>query len=235
MKTIFKTSLLVIAVLFISSCTPKTTKKSETKDFDTIDCPEAEIIEKPKDINQDSILKKMGYNVSLDSIFVVSAKELRNNSIPDWVFKLKKLKKLAIMGMHCEYEHGDYGDYDIKGDCFKIQEIPPQIATLTKLTSLSLPSNDIQAIPIELTVLKNLKSIDLSDNPGLLNVNNIEKIVSLEFLSFYGCHLTEMPANIGNLKHLKELDLEGNLINKKEQIRIKRALPNCRIRFSQTQ
>jgi hypothetical protein len=44
-----------------------------------------------------------------------------------------------------------------------------------------------------------------------------------------------MPANIGNLKLLKELDLKGNFISPKEQIRIKKALPNCKIRFSQTQ
>jgi Leucine-rich repeat (LRR) protein len=229
MKTISKTSLFVIAVLFISSCTNKSTKISEIKDLDT-NCTETE--EKPNDINQDSIFKKMGFSVSLDSSFVISANELKSYSIPDWVFKLKNLKKLEIMGMYCEYEFGDYGAYSIKGDCFKIQEILPQIATLTELTSLSLPRNDIQTLPIELTALKNIKLIDLSDNPGLHNVNNIEKIVSLEFLSFYGCHLTEMPANIGNLKHLKELDLEGNSISIKEQIRIKKALPNCNITFS---
>lgn len=241
MKTILKTSLFVVAVLFMSSCTPKKTKTAETKGFDSIDClgKEDKLIkineEKPIIINEDSIFKQLGVRVFKDSSFIISAEELSSYSIPEWVFKMKKLKIIAINGMFCEYEFGNYGAYSIKGDCFKIEEISPQIKNLTKLTSLSLSNNDIRTLPIELTTLKNLKAIDFSDNPGLHDVATIEKIVSLEFLSFYGCHLTEMPTNIGNLKHLKELNLEGNSINEKEQIRIKKALPNCNIRFSQTQ
>jgi hypothetical protein len=235
MKKIINTILFLIAVLFISSCTHKKAKISETKDLDTIECPEIEVKEKPIIINEDSIFKQLGVRVFKDSSFIISAEELKSNTIPDWVFKIKKLKIIAINGMFPEYVHEDYGSYHIKDDCYRIQEIPSKIKELSTLTSLSLPDNDIQTIPIELSALKNLKVINLSDNPGLHNVNNIEKIVSLEFLSFYGCHLTEMPANIGNLKHLKELDLKSNFISIKEQIRIKRALPNCKIRFSQTQ
>nr|WP_315197686.1 leucine-rich repeat domain-containing protein [uncultured Flavobacterium sp.] len=231
MRTIFKITLFLVAVFFISSCTHKKTEISETKDLDTIECPEIVVKEKPIIINQDSIFKQLGVRVFKDSNFVFSAKELKSNSIPDWVFKMKMLKHISINGMFPEYIHEDYGAYHIKDDCYRIQEIPPQIKELSSLTSLSLFDNDIQTIPIELSTLKKLKIIDLSNNSGLENVDNIEKIASLEFLSFYGCHLTEMPANIGTLKHLKELDLQGNSINGKEQIRIKKALPNCKIRF----
>lgn len=233
MKTIFKITLLVVAVFLMSSCTPKKTKIPETEDLDTIVSIETK--EKPNIINQDSILIKFGVHINLDSSFVVSTSQLKSNSIPDWVFTIKKLKNLSIRGMCCEYEVGDYGAYDIKGDCFKIAAISSQIKELSKLTALSLPNNDIQTVPNELIALKNLKLIDLSNNPKLQNVDNLEKIVSLEFVSLSGCHLTEMPLNIGNLKHLKELDLIGNSINAKEQIRIKKALPNCNIRFSQAQ
>lgn len=241
MKTIFKIALFVIAVLFISSCNNKRTKISETKHLDSINClgKEDKLIkineDKPIIINKDSIFKQLGVRVFKDSNFIISAKELKSNTIPDWVFKMKKLKHLDIIGMFPEYVHEDYGAYHIKDYCYRIQEIPSQIKEISSLESLCLSSNDIQTIPIELSILKNLKAIDLSDNTGLHNVNNIEKIASLEFLSFYGCHLTQMPANIGNLKLLKELDLKGNFISPKEQIRIKKALPNCKIRFSQTQ
>lgn len=232
MKKIINTSLFVIAVFFISSCTHKKTKISETKDLDTIECPEIEVKEKPIIINEDSIFKQLGVRVYKDSSFIISAEELKSNSIPDWVFKMKRLKHIEIVGMFPEYVHEDYGSYHIKDDCYRIQEIPSTIKELSTLTSLSLPDNDIQTIPIELSALKTLKIIDLSGNEELDNVNNIEKIVNLEYLYLSRCHLTEMPANIGNLKHLKELDLEGNWINGMEQIRIKKALPNCKIKFS---
>jgi hypothetical protein len=233
MKTIFKITFLVVAVFLMSSCTPKKPKTAETKVLDTICCIETEV--QPNPINQDSILIKFGVHIDIDSSFVVSTSQLKSNSIPNWVFTMKKLKNLSIRGMRCEYEVGDYGAYCTKGDCFKIQEIPSQIKELSKLTALSLPNNDIQTLLVELITLKNLKQMDLSNNPKLQNVDNLEKILSLEFVSLSGCHLTEMPLNIGNLKHLKELDLEGNSIDEKEQTRIKKALPNCTIRFSQAQ
>ena len=232
MKTIFKITLFVVAVLFMSSCNSKNTKIPESKNSDTICCIEKE--ELPNTIIQNKILKELKVRVDLDSIFVVSTSKLKSNAIPDWVFKMKKLKNLSIKGMFCEFKIGDNGAYRIKGDCFKIATIPSKIKELSTLTSLSLPNNDIQTLPIELSTLKNLKLIDLSNNSELQDITAIEKLVNLEFLSLYGCHLTEMPPNIGNLKHLKELDLTGNLINEKEQIRIKKALPNCNIRFSQT-
>lgn len=217
----------------MSSCTPKKTKNAETEDLNAVRTIGTK--EKPITVNQDSILKQLGVHVQLDSSFVVSTSKLKSNAIPDWVFKMKKLKNLTITGMYPEYVHEDYGAYHRKDDCYRIQEIPSKIKSLTKLTSLSLPDNDIQSLPLELTSLKNLILIDLSNNPGLQDITAIEKIVNLEFLSLYRCHLTEMPPNIGNLKHLKELDLTGNSITEKEQIRIKKALPNCNIRFSQTQ
>lgn len=233
LKTIFNLTGFVVAVLFISSCTPKKTKIPETEDLDTIVSIEKD--EKPNTINQDSILKHLGVRVYFDSSLVLSTSKLKSNAIPDWVFKMKKLENLSIMGMYPEYVHEDYGAYHSKDDCYRIQEIPSKIKNLKKLTSLSLLFNDIKILPEELSALKNLKLFDLSNNSGLQDITVIEKLVNLELLSLSGCHLKEMPANIGNLKHLKELDLTGNSISKEEQIRIKKALPNCKIRFSQTQ
>ena len=229
MKTIFKLTLFVIAVLFISSCTPKKKTKAESNNLDSVISFEKE--EKTIIINQDSILKQFGVHVYSDSSLVISTSKLKSNSIPNWVFKMNNLKNLTIMGMYPEYVHEDYGAYHSKKDCYRIQEIPFKIKNLTKLNSLSLPDNDIQSLPVQFTALKNLKGIDLSSNPKLNDITVIEKLVSLEFLSLSGCLLTEMPPNIGALKHLKELDLTGNSITKKEQIRIKKALPNCNIRF----
>ena len=221
-----------MAVLSISSCTDKKTKISETKELDTIDCNCIEEEIKPQIINQDSILKQMGHSTLLDSSLVRSAESLSTISIPIWVFKMKNLKKLEIWGMDCKDTIENNCYHVILGDCFRILEIPSQIKEIPTLTSLRLPNNDILTIPIELATLKNLKEIDLSYNSGIDNVEIIEKIVSLEFLSLEGCQLTSMPANIGNLKHLKVLQLEGDYFKEEEKIRIKKALPNCKITFS---
>jgi len=84
-------------------------------------------------------------------------------------------------------------------------------------------------IPAELGSLPKLKCLDLSDNPGLSAVDNVTKIQGLEQLYLYGCALTSLPKNIGTLKKLKKLGLTGNNLPGAEQVRIKRALPNCEI------
>lgn len=160
---------------------------------------------------------------SQDTTYITTTRQLKSNKIPGSVFTMTSLKNLTITGMDC-----DYGDHI---HCWGIAEIPSQIKNLKHLTTLCLNVNAIQVIPIDLAELKELKSIDLSDNVALTSADNIEKIISLEYLSLYGCGLTRLPEKIGDLKNLKELGLIGNRIGKQEQKRIKEALPNCDIKF----
>jgi Leucine-rich repeat (LRR) protein len=157
-----------------------------------------------------------------DTVYYASTKQLRSNHIPDSVFQMTNLKHLAIQGMDC-----DYGDHE---HCWEISEIPIQVKNLKDLETLSLTVNSIDSIPIELTELK-LISIDFSDNAGFQNIDNITKIKSLQYLYLYGCGLTKLPGDIEELANLKELGLVGNSFDKGEQERIKKALPECRIRF----
>jgi Leucine-rich repeat (LRR) protein len=173
--------------------------------------------------SQNKTMPALGNRKNTDTLYSVSARDLKSNHIPDSVFEMTHLLNLQIIGMDC-----DYGDHT---SCFMIEEIPPQIKKLTALTSLSLTVNAIQALPIEMAELKHLKMLDLTDNAGLSNIDNIEKLDSLEYLQLNGCRLTKLPANIGNLKYLKELALVGNNIDATEQVRIKTALPHCIIQF----
>ena len=122
----------------------------------------------------------------------------------------------------------DYGD---RTNCWMIKEIPSDIKNLKKLMTLSLTLNAITTIPNELSNLKNLTLIDLTDNAGLTNINSLTKLPNLQYLYLYGCGLTKLPDNIGDFKNLKELGLVGNHLDKAEQTRIKKALPNCVIKF----
>lgn len=161
--------------------------------------------------------------LNLDTTYYKSTQQLKSNKIPDSVFQMIELRHLAISGMDC-----DYGDHL---NCWEINELPPQISNLKKMTTLRLTVNSISKIPVELAALKNLKLIDLSDNAGLVNFGGISQLSSLEYLYLYGCGLTKLPDNIGDFKNLKELGLVGNKLDKTEQARIKNALPNCVIKF----
>jgi hypothetical protein len=165
-----------------------------------------------------------------DTVYSVSTKELRCDKIPDSVFQMSNLRRLEIAGEDCDTHQFDKDGHDIT-QCWMITEIPGEIKKLQKLTTLRLTLNAIKTIPGELTQLKSLKSLDLTDNASLENIDNLTKMQNLESLFLYGCGLTKLPDEIGNLKNLKELGLVGNNLDKAEQLRVRKALPNCNIKF----
>lgn len=161
--------------------------------------------------------------VYADTIYFTSAKELKSNTIPNKILQMTELQNLSIYGMDC--------DNGKPTDCWQIKEIPSGIKNLKKLSFLQLQLNAIKTLPAELSELRNLVLLDLSDNAGLTNVDIIAKIPTLQYVFLYGCSLTKLPEDISNLKNLKELGLVGNNLNKAEQERIAKALPNCKINF----
>ncbi len=114
-----------------------------------------------------------------------------------------------------------------------IKEIPKKIGQLKKLVELSLPLNAIQKIPDEIKNLKNLKVIDLTDNSGITNIDNITTLTNLETLNLFGCGLTSLPKDIGNLEKLKQLGLTGNHLSDAELKRLQKIFPNCDIIYRQ--
>jgi hypothetical protein len=155
--------------------------------------------------------------------YVTSTRQLKSDKIPDSIFQMITLRRLTIIGGGCNGSTGN--------NCWMIREIPAQIANLQQLLLLELKANDLHTIPQELAYLPKLKTLDLSDNPALTNINPVTKLVNLEYLYLYGCGLQVLPADIGDLIRLKQLGLAGNRIGVAEQERIRQALPNCKIAF----
>jgi Leucine-rich repeat (LRR) protein len=123
-------------------------------------------------------------------------------------------------------------DYSPHPNCWMISEIPAKIKNLRELTSLRLTLTAISSIPFELTALKHLKLLDLTDGSlANCNLDNISGITSLEYLYLYGCGLSKLPADIGHLINLKELGLAGNNFAADEQARIRKSLPHCLVKF----
>lgn len=202
-----RNSLITGAILLSISCTSTTTDKT---------------------VNQTGFGKQL--NSDTTTVYCSSTAQLKSGHIPDSVFEMTNLRHLTIQGMDC-----DYKDTDDKGNnitkCWMITEIPSKIKNLKQLETLQLNVNAISKIPIELTELTNLKSLDLTDNTGLSDIDNIVKLENLEILSLNGCNISKLPDNIGQLKKLKSLGLAGNNISAAEKKRIKKALPNCEIYF----
>ena len=93
--------------------------------------------------------------------------------------------------------------------------IPPELGSLTHLTSLNLSGNDLNdPIPAELSGLASLKSLNLGGN-GLTGPvpSELGNLDDLEFLSLWGNDLAgPIPPELGNLADLTHLDLAYNEI-----------------------
>jgi Leucine-rich repeat (LRR) protein len=181
-----------------------------------------------KNISQRAVVVRD--NQDTTTFFSSSTEQLKSNQIPDHVFSMSHLKHLSITGMDCDYKEVDKDGNDITR-CWMIAEIPHAIINLKELESLQLNVHAIRTIPMELGDLKKLKSLDLTDNLNLSDVENVVRLENLEELGLNGCNLTKLPANIGQLKKLQSLGLSGNSIDEMEKKRIEKALPNCRVYF----
>jgi Leucine-rich repeat (LRR) protein len=167
-----------------------------------------------------------------DTAYITSTEELKSNKIPDSVFLMKMLKTLMIYGKDCDNggPHDDNKPNDgIK--CWMINEIPAAIGNLVNLDTLRLTLGLFGRLPKEVSNLKNLRFLDLTDS-YMTDIDNLMALKNLNQLLLYGCGLSKLPANIGNLNKLKFIGLVGNNLDSSEVRRIRRALPNCKVYYN---
>uniref|UniRef100_A0A2N9GRM5 Uncharacterized protein n=1 Tax=Fagus sylvatica TaxID=28930 RepID=A0A2N9GRM5_FAGSY len=77
---------------------------------------------------------------------------------------------------------------------------------MKELKVLSMPGMSFPSLPQSIQVLQNLRTLHL-EYCGLEDVSAIGALGKLEMLSFLGSKIKELPREIGNLGHLKLLDL----------------------------
>ncbi len=124
---------------------------------------------------------------------------LDNNQLlllPEGISGLKNLKILSFSGN-------------------QIHELPPNIKGLALLEELDWSDNGYIKNPgRDLTAFPLLKSIDCSNNSFLSSLSEgFGSLNRLEQVRMSHCNLTEVPASLGKLSALKNLDLEGNLLS----------------------
>jgi Leucine-rich repeat (LRR) protein len=164
----------------------------------------SDIQEALKNIEQASVLKIMNNS--------------KYSSFPEEIYKLQKLSKLSFTGSECDTRNPN---------CKNITQIPKGLERLSNLNELNLVMNNIKTITDEINALKNLKSLDLSNNPSI-NIDNLSN-PNLEILNLNGCNLQKLPKGLIKMKNLKKLGLENNYIDESLILQMKEELPNCEI------
>ena len=127
----------------------------------------------------------------------------RNNfySIPQVVFKFKKLEVLSIQG---------WGEFDNDTNHRSLKYVISEIGSLTNLEELNLERNTISELPPELVKLKSLKRLYLYENSLCDSaVKIICNLDSLETLDISANDLTSLPLSFSTLKKLKNLLIDN--------------------------
>ncbi len=114
-----------------------------------------------------------------------------------------------------------------------LTKVNNMVGAMKYLEELKLNKNYIKEVSFGLGSLKFLKKLHLKSNKLTSFPDPIMKLEKIEYLDLSNNKITALPENIGDLSTLKTLNLRGNAIEKKEQKRIQKALPNCTIYFSE--
>lgn len=142
--------------------------------------------------------------------------------IPSSVFELQQLRSLAVKGIHAQ-------DYYVIG--YHIFDIPPGIIQLQNLETLMLTGNAIWILPQELSELKKLQRIEISDNLYIKDISVLVRMPWLEEIRLVNCKLNSLPAGMEQMHKLKLLDVRNNNIPFGEITALQKALPKCEILY----
>jgi hypothetical protein len=140
----------------------------------------------------------------------VEVLRLNNNHLKKYPEKIKQFFNLR------ELELSNYEDYsmDDEGSENIINTIPSVISDLNKLKILKLERVNLESIPEEIGLLKNLEVLYLGNNEHLTKTpSNIGELSNLKELHLNNIGLDSIPEWISDLENLEILYLNGNNIS----------------------
>lgn len=92
-------------------------------------------------------------------------------------------------------------------------EIPKEISVLINLRELDLSSNDLEIFPKEIYHLTNLEELDLGNNLLTEISEGISRLLKLKVLNLSENQLTEVSKELGEIKNLEKLYLTNNFLS----------------------
>lgn len=98
-----------------------------------------------------------------------------------------------------------------------LSKVPSYVFSQIAIETLDVSHNNLEgSLQAEIRHLKNLKSLDLSDNNFSGVPAEIGQLANLESLDLSNNKITGLPLELGNLSRLKFLDLSGNQYSERD-------------------
>ncbi|XP_055942289.1 leucine-rich repeat-containing protein 40-like [Argiope bruennichi] len=117
--------------------------------------------------------------------------------------KLNSIPSFIGLGQHLQY-------LDLRNN--QLQTLPAEIANLSSLREINICYNRFHSLPSALYGLKKLEIILASDNQiEDIDANGLSQIPTLAVLDLHNNSIKVVPPELGNLRQLRSLLLDGNL------------------------
>ena len=125
------------------------------------------------------------------------------------------------------YQMVDVQILDLGGK--RLVKFPKDLSAFSELVELFLDVNKLTHIPLCVKGLQKLRFINLRENKLREFPVFLYNLPCLEVVVLSKNELTELPQSIECMQGLKELYLQGNLIEQGVIENLKELLPNCKI------
>lgn len=94
----------------------------------------------------------------------------------------------------------------------QISDLPPELSALENLRELNISQNRLSKVPDCVYNWKRFEILLASDNSlTVIDVENLAKIEMLATVDFRNNSIAHVPPELGNLKQIKNIQLDGNL------------------------
>ena len=182
-----------------------------------------ELIEYPKGIEKLENLEILSFNInhltSLDPS-ICEFKKLKTLRLHSNKFKEFPVEVVCLTTLE-----------ELSVDSNELQDVSKEIGDLQQLTRLNLSNNQITSLPDSFVKLSNLRFFDVRENKLSTLPDNFENLQGLRTLILWYNDFKTIPKSLYKMQHLHELFIKnGNDISDEELQKLKKALPNLRIR-----
>lgn len=151
-------------------------------------------------------------NCSPDTIYGISFRKMKLDSLPEELAKFKNLQSLDV-------------------SFNKLKSLPAFLANFTRLEEIDFSKNKFTNFPEVVTDISSLKKISFNRN-GIAQISEkVSSLRKLEYLDFWDNPIARFPEAFAELPNLKTIHAEGIKYGPKFQQRWIGRLPGCTIFF----